>query len=678
MPERQATGEWTELAHRVADNVPAMLAYWDRDKCCRFANRAYEQWFGVKPASLIGKHIRELLGPLYPLNLPYIEEALRGNAQAFEREIPDPAGGPPRFSSAHYIPDVVDGAIRGFFVLVSDITAAKRAHLELAASEARFSGIVSLAADGIITADVDQRITLFNAGAERMFGYTAAEVLGTPLERLLPERHRQIHHAHMAAFLADSASRAMGRAGMTIVGLRKNGSEFPAETAISCLEVEHTMFLTAIVRDVTDRERTLAGQRFLAEAGTVLASSLDCKETLRSIAQLAIIDLGDLCIVDMFDDDQQLVRITAVHSDPAKAAACERLTSMSHDVDHVLAAATLRTGQPQCIPDLTLQYCSRFARNEDHLALIQELAPRSVLVVPLVAMERVLGAIVIGSSKPHQYDQRDLELAMELARRSSLAISNARSYEAEKRATRMRDHVLAIVAHDLRSPLNAIQLAAQLLERRLDRSAMPSAAEDASSILRSLKRANRLIEDLLDVTRLEAGVLKLSHQSLVLDDVLAEALDDHRAAAADARVTLRLEVVAGLPAVRCDRHRVLQVLDNLIGNALKFTPAGGSITIRAGVEGEHVQLAVVDTGKGVHPALLPHVFDRFWQADRAMQRGAGLGLTICKGIVEGYGGRIWAESTLSQGTTFYFTLPFAALHTLAAATVADDQDRAEH
>jgi diguanylate cyclase (GGDEF)-like protein/PAS domain S-box-containing protein len=126
-----------DLLRRLVDNLPAMLAYWDAELRCRFANRAYETWFGVKPQDLVGRHVSELLGPLYEQNRPHIEGALRGEEQFFEREMPDPRGGPTRHSQAHYVPDVLEGRVRGFFVMVSDITAHKQIETELRLAKAR-------------------------------------------------------------------------------------------------------------------------------------------------------------------------------------------------------------------------------------------------------------------------------------------------------------------------------------------------------------------------------------------------------------------------------------------------------------------------------------------------------------------------------------------------------------
>jgi signal transduction histidine kinase len=183
--------------------------------------------------------------------------------------------------------------------------------------------------------------------------------------------------------------------------------------------------------------------------------------------------------------------------------------------------------------------------------------------------------------------------------------------------------------------------------------------ENVKRILRSVERANRLIEDLLDVTRIEAGALGLPCNVLAVKPVLVDLLGSQRLAASAASIELQLQMDDELPEIRADRERLLQVLENLIGNATKFTPKGGRITIAAAKQLGAVLFSVADTGDGIPPESLPHVFDRFWQAKRAERRGAGLGLPICKGIVEGYGGRLWVESTLGRGSTFYFTIPTA-------------------
>jgi len=637
-----------------------MLAYWDSDLRCRFANRAYEQWFGVSPEALIGKHIRELLGPLYQLNLPYIEGALRGEAQEFERVIPSPTGGPPRHSLANYIPDIIEGVVRGFFVLVTDISEVKRAGLALKESEARFSGIISILADAIISVDEDQQITIFNAGAEKIFGYTRAEVIGRDLGMLLPPRMHDAHRRHVAAFVAGEAmSRPMGAPGMTIAGVRKNGDEFPAEASISKLEAGRKTLLTIALRDITERKRTEMAQQVLAEAGAVLSQSLNYKQTLTTIAELVVHHIGDMCIVDMIEEDARIERLTVAHADPTKAAACEVLAQLSLETGHLLGRSPLETTQALVFDDIDPEILEATVQDDDQRRMLREIAPRSAIVVPLLSADRVLGDLVLASSRPHRYGPHDLGLLTELARRASLAIENARLYAAAQRAARARDDMMGIVAHDVRSPLHAIRLAAQMLERKLAKAGLADGQKNVENILISVGRANRLIEDLLDITRLEAEAMTLSCSALAPLPVVIEGLDAQRLTAAEASLELRIEIAEELPAIWADRHRLLQVLENLIGNAIKFTPEGGRVTIAAAARPREVVFAIADTGAGISPQSLPHVFDRFWQAGRAERHGAGLGLPICKGIVEAHGGRIWVESTLDRGTTFFFTIPAA-------------------
>ena len=232
-----------------------------------------------------------------------------------------------------------------------------------------------------------------------------------------------------------------------------------------------------------------------------------------------------------------------------------------------------------------------------------------------------------------------------------------------QRALAARDDVLGFVAHDLRNPLSAIMMQAEMLERS---GPEPDQRDQTPRLLiaRSAERMNRLIQDLLDVSQVEAGQLKVERERLSAVDLTRDAVEMHTAVAAAAGLELRLEIDRGVQAVMGDRDRLLQVFDNLIGNAVKFTPKGGCITVRAAPGNQEVVFSVADTGAGIAPENVPHVFDRFWQAaTRARRLGAGLGLPITRGIVEAHGGRIWVESTLGRGSSFYFAIPAASAET---------------
>jgi signal transduction histidine kinase len=222
---------------------------------------------------------------------------------------------------------------------------------------------------------------------------------------------------------------------------------------------------------------------------------------------------------------------------------------------------------------------------------------------------------------------------------------------AAKRATQARDDILGIVAHDLRNPLAAIaSLAAVLRMREAD-------GEIGEEIAIAANRMNRLIGDLLDVTRMEAGHLSLKQERLPAAETITDALEGQIPLASAASLELRLETSPDLPYIWADRDRLLQVFENLIGNAIKFTKPGGRITLGATVRGGEIIFSVSDTGRGIAEAHLPHVFDRFWQAPGTERRGMGFGLAIVKGIVEAHGGRVWVQSAPGQGSTFFFTIP---------------------
>jgi signal transduction histidine kinase len=243
-----------------------------------------------------------------------------------------------------------------------------------------------------------------------------------------------------------------------------------------------------------------------------------------------------------------------------------------------------------------------------------------------------------------------------LATRAAVAIENGRLYHESVRATRLRDEVLAIVAHDLRNPLSAILMQAEAMRRR-DREPGRGDGRPAETILKAGDRMQHLIRDLLDVSLVEAGTLGLERAPLAVRELVTETVESERVLASNASLDLRVDVEPALPDVWADRHRLQQLLENLIGNAIKFTPAGGRVTVGAGRRPGEVLFWVSDTGCGIGAESLPHVFDRFWHVRREARAGAGLGLAIARGIAEAHGGRMWVESTLGKRSIFFFTIP---------------------
>ena len=562
---------------------------------------------------------------------------------------------------------VIATTVIGLTLLAITAVPLNRADAALRASEAKFSGVISLAADAIISVDKEQRITLFNEAAERIFGYSNAEVIGVPFDILIPLRFRAVHRQHVEKFAAGrDVSRQMDeRGGRTILALRKNGEEFRADAAISKLDVDGERILTIVLRDVTEQKRIEREQRFLAKIGEIFASSLDPSETVRRVTTAAVEFMADFVILDLVEQTT-LRRAKVAHADPRKADVARALESLPPDQHQppVLRAA-IETRQTQVLTVTDEAHRSELPDVRAR-ALVEAMEPRSVMFVPLIARDDVVGVMTFVSSTPgRNYGASDVRLADEVARRAALALENSRLYRMARDAIGARDEILGIVAHDLRNPLNSVVVQASLL-RRHGGEPERRARKPADAIERAANRMNRLIQDLLDVTRMEAGRLSIEQHRVHTAQVVTDALEAQRAMASTASLELQVDLAPDPPEVWADRERLLQVLENLIGNALKFTDPGGRIMVGAAPRDGEVLFWVADTGSGIAAEDLPHVFDRFWQVGKAERRGAGLGLPIVKGIIEAHCGRIWVESKPGQGSTFFFTIPTAARPTRAS------------
>ncbi len=352
--------------------------------------------------------------------------------------------------------------------------------------EALYRGIISISSDAIICVDRTQRIILFNHGAERIFGYASDEVLGQPLNLLLPERYRPSHGRQVREFAASEvAARQMGQRG-EILGLRKDGEEFPAEASISRVEMDGKAFYTAVLRDISERRRAEddrarlmererdarrtaeAAERrasFLADATEALDASLDYSTTLQNLADLAVPRISDVCFIDILEHDTAR-RVASAASSPTLAATAQRLHAFPRKSDEpYLTRESMVSGRAVLVREATRRSLERVTQHPEHLQLLLDLHPRSYITVPLLARGRTLGAIAfIATTESPTYTPVDLSLAEELGRRAALAVDNSRLYGMAQDATRAREEILGIVSHDLRNPLSAIMMCSSALD----------------------------------------------------------------------------------------------------------------------------------------------------------------------------------------------------------------------
>jgi PAS domain S-box-containing protein len=642
-----------ELALRGAD-----LAAWDWNVKTGevIFNRGWAEMRGFR-AEEIRPHVDSWIAGVHPDDWPHVQRVLAEHL----------AGRLPEYETEHRVRTKSgewlwildrgkvfardeDGQPARMVGTELDITARKRLDLELRLALARSSGILSISADAIICIDASQRITMFNRGAEEIFGYSAAELLGQPLERLIPERFRAVHREHVDRFAAGAeAARRMGERRTEIAALRKSGEEFPADASISKLDVDGQTILTVVVRDVTEHKRRESEQRLLGDVASTLAATLDYEATLQNIARLVVKDLADICIVETVEEDGRVGRPTNAHRDPRAAPIAAALGGVPLGLPGGLRTPLLVSKVGEKDPD-------SLAIDEERRRALQELGIESLLVLPLSTHGQALGILVLASTKPGRwFGPGDVPLAEEVAHRAASAVDSARLYRMAVNATRSRDELLAIVAHDLRNPLTALLVELSLMRRRGEPERRSMAGVER--IARSAHRINRLIDDLLDVTRIEAGRLTVECAAVPVSQVLHDCVQTQKPLASEASLEIRLQAEAELPDVWADDNRLQQVLENLVGNAVKFSEPGGVITLGAMRVAGAVRFSVSDTGSGIPGDELPYVFDRFWQAGRRDRPGAGLGLAIVKGIVEAHGGSIRAESEPGHGSTFSFTIP---------------------
>ena len=402
--------------------------------------------------------------------------------------------------------------------------------------------------------------------------------------------------------------------------------------------------------ELARRERE---QRFLASAGEALAGSLDYRATLNMVAHMAAGAIADFCVVELLGEDGRLERVAsedveAGHCDEL----CETVESVQVDDGHWAVARAL---DEQRVVPVTVEELP----SDEFGDALRRMGAHSVIVAPLRVRDRAIGVLVLGwRSATRVYGDAEASLAAELARRAAMAIDNARLYADAQRAILARDQTLAIVAHDLRNPLGLVSMTAALV-KEIDE---PGAAVVARMeiIERAAATMNRLIQDLLDAARIDAGKLEMKRAADDPAAILTGTAETMAPLAARAGLSLDVELEGDLPRVHADRGRLQQALGNLVGNAIKFTPAPGRVVLGARREGVGVRIFVSDTGPGIESEHLAHLFDRFWQKTPGDARGIGLGLAITKGIVEAHGARIAVRSEPGQGTEFSFVLDAAA------------------
>jgi signal transduction histidine kinase/ActR/RegA family two-component response regulator len=462
-------------------------------------------------------------------------------------------------------------------------------------------------------------------------------------------------------------------------------TDVEVETAAALGHMAAVALTTAELYD--EQRRTREHAAFLAQASAALSDSLDFETTLQTVARLAVPGVADSCAIHLMDQSGAIRLVAAVHVDPLKADAMRTLADPATSSASRIWLRTIREGSTTLIADVNpADIHQALQDNEDLLRAFEAVGFTSQISVPLVARGRTIGGITFTlGAGTRRYDDADVRLAQDLAHRAAIAVDNAWLYQHANDANRLKDEFLGTLSHELRTPLNAILGYARMLRGGVFTDAAKQAR--AMEILeRNAHALTQIVEDVLDVSRIVSGKLRLNIHPMDLAAVIEDSIGTIMPAADARGVRIETEIDRAVPRVAGDPERMQQVVWNLLSNAVKFTPRGGSIRIQLFVvDGTQAQLVVSDTGRGIPSEFLPHLFERFRQADSRFSRehgGLGLGLAIASEIVATHGGSLRAASAgEGLGSTFTISLPLvtaAAVQPRAVSVAATSDAGASH
>ena len=539
--------------------------------------------------------------------------------------------------------------------------AAERKRVEAQLQER--SQLLDLSYEPVLAWEFNGGITEWNAGCERLYGYSRDEAIGRVSHELLQTVPSMPLKQILETLTANKewSGELRHRA--------RDGREIVVESRLQLFDKGDRLIVLESNHDVTLQRQAAERSAFMNQVGTVLAGSLDYETTLTAVANLAVPAIADWCAVDIVED-AKLQRLAVAHVDPAKVEFARSLERYDDPTSPQSPKTVARTGSPVLVPVITREMIVQAANgDQERIRLVQSLGLVSYMCVPLVAHGRLLGALTLATAESHRhFSEDDLRFAQDVAHRAALAVDNARAYQSMQTADRLKDEFLATLSHELRTPLNAIMGYARLLRSG---SVSPDRTNNALDIVeRNASVLTKLVEDLLDVSRIISGKVRLNIQPVDLPNVVREAAESLMPAAEAKQLRLQVTTDPDAGPISGDPDRLQQVVWNLVSNAVKFTPKGGRIQIRLERIDSHVDIIVSDTGVGIDPAVLPHIFERFRQADSAMTRqfgGLGLGLAIVRHLAELHGGTVHAMSTgPDQGATFRVRLPLMIVHSESA------------
>ncbi|MDT7689552.1 MAG: hypothetical protein QOE46_2311 [Acidobacteriota bacterium] len=680
-----------ERLRLILDAVPAPVSYLDAGQRYRFNNKAYDLWLGRPRAELYGRHLREVFGEeQYEAMRPFVERALAGEEVVFESELIYPDNSR-RAINVTLVPEPDgEGGVRGFVAVIKDLTRARRADTSL-----RFQAqLLDTVEQAVIATDLEGKITYWNRHAERVYGWKAEETIGRSILEVTPAETSTEQAAEIMLRLMEGETWS-GEFNVR----RRNGRTFPALVTDTPIHDEggRLIGVVGVSADITERKRAEAAlhqaeRRALSEYETLLHRLSHLAETLgtardhltifRDLRDFAVVSVPCVGIFISLYDEARGLRVAKYGWGDGEEVDVSQLPPMPVSSEGPNSKA-MRTRQVV----ITNDYWAMKQKGSGQLSVLvgpdNGLRPQSSLVVPMATMGRIVGTVEVQSYENHAYREEHVTAIRMAANLAAVAIENMRllqfetqAREAAEQASRLKDEFLATLSHELRTPLTAILgWSSMLRDSRLDEKTFKTAIE---IIERNARTQQQIVDDILDVSRIIRGELRFEAEPADLRQVVEEALDTVRHAAAAKSINLRAEFDPDVGPVMGDPRRLQQVVWNLLLNAVKFTPIGGEVRVRLERAGAHARVAISDNGAGIRPDFLPYAFDRFRQGDQSTTRihgGLGLGLSIVRHLVELHGGTVRAESG-GEGLGSAFTVELPLIETRDDERAALNKERA--
>jgi len=525
-----------------------------------------------------------------------------------------------------------------------------------------FSGFRDISM-GALFVNAEQKIIFANTAASNMLARPIEDLMGQVVASLFPNLHTFIedlivgksNKGHIEVLIRDENLSAIWLAIWAT-----DIHELIANEPCLLLMIENITEL----KQAEEQTRRISSEKsirrrlaFLAEASSIISSSLDQSTIIDRLTRLSIPELGCFCMFELFGSAHIFEKVACASTSQALETQLSKSKFRQSPAWQQLLKSTLNTGYTCHIRNNGKFWEETWNKHKHDLG--EPIPASSLLITPILIANDYFGCIVFGKTSPKEHSEGDFILAEELSRRAALAFDNARLYQQAKEANKLRDDFLAIVSHELRTPLIPILGWSQLLKNNLNNP--PTLSKGLDVIERNARIQTQLIDDLLDVSRSIAGKLSLKKEPISFQEIVNNVVEGYKLSASHQNISIQYTPPGKLPLVMGDPLRLQQVVSNIMSNAIKFSHPGGQIQISLKLEGSNVNLKVVDNGVGIDPSFLAHLFERFRQEDSASTRkhdGLGLGLSIAQSLVETHNGTIEAHSEgVGKGATIIVRLP---------------------